>query len=172
MTVRILSRPARLPWLLTSDHNAAATLLFEDENGDALDLSDATFEAWWAPYAGSPNPTAIAVDDSAAASGQLILTVDDTSIPTTSRPRPGAVWWLTEIVDGEPRPLYDGPFEVAPPGAAGISVGAATLITGSIGAETIQVLTSAVTGPVTTASGIDGGTPTTEGDWFLDGGTP
>jgi hypothetical protein len=25
---------------------------------------------------------------------------------------------------------------------------------------------------VTTASGIDGGSPSTEGDWFLDGGTP
>lgn len=168
MTAVLTTRPAKVRWLVTTGHTAAATLIFEDENGDALDMSDRTFIAKWADYPGATDTNTVTVDDSAAASGQLILTIDDTALTGVTGKK---VWWLSETIDGEPYPLLDGPLEIAPSGIAGVST-TANLANLSVGSDSIQVLSTSVTGPVTTASGIDGGTPTTEGDWFLDGGTP
>lgn len=169
MTARLTSRPAKLPWLVTAGHTATATLLFEDEDGVALDMSDRTFEAGWSRYAGATAYTSITVDDSAAASGQLILTIDNSD---TDELTGGYYWFLREIIDGEPSPLFDGKLDIAPIGQAGITGTAANSTTAQVGGELIQIITTSVTGPVTTASGIDGGGVIEEGDWFLDGGTP
>jgi hypothetical protein len=140
VAVRLTNRPAKVPWLITSGHTASVTLTFEDDNG-ALDLSNRTFDAGWQQYAGVGTATTITVDDSDSASGQLILTIDDSA---TTGVAGRYVWWLRETVDGEPMPLLDGTLEIIPIGAAGIS-GAANAMSFAVG-DQIQVVSSAVVG--------------------------
>jgi len=169
MTPRVTRRPARVEWLVTIGDTCELTVSFVDEAGTPLDLSGRTFTASIDGFAGGATVAAIPVDDTGAAGGVLVLTIDDTTTAALAR---DVVWWLAEQVGGEPRTLLDGPLRVARRGGAGVGH-AANALTVQITTSSVVVITTAVTGPAGSGGGggdIDGGTAAGTGTGLIDGG--
>lgn len=153
----ITRRPAACDWYVTVGDTAELTIAFQDEAEAPLNLSGRTFEAGVDTFAGGARVGQIVVDASNAATGLLLLLLDDA---VSKRIPEGATWWLREVVSGEPRTLLDGAMPAARPGAAGISGDAANALTVQIVNNSVVVITTAVTGPAGSGGGGGGGSMT------------
>jgi len=105
--------PALVVWRLIEDDTASFTLSFTDADGDAMNVADRS----WSAQILTPRDTQAApvtIDTTNAATGALVLTVDNADTDGLGGDR--LRWELVQTLNGEPRTVLSGPCEVSKPG--------------------------------------------------------